>query len=487
MSLIQFKPSFVKAVLILVFSFAFFYVTPSIADAKTNNSAKESVDLIISGEYLITMNEQHTMIHNGSIAIKGHLIVDVGLTSTLLQRYEPQKIISGKSKILMPGLINGHTHSAMTLFRGMADDLELMPWLNQYIFPMEAEFVNPAFIRTGAELACWEMIKGGTTTFVDMYFYPEVISEVVKECGLRAIIGAPSIDFPSPGFKGWDDSFDAAINFINTWQGKNERITPAFAPHAPYTVSAEHFSELIKQAKLLHAPVTTHISETKDELSIIEKRYGKTSVQHLWQLGLFDSRPVIAAHMVHPTDEEIEQLAKLGVGVIHNPTSNLKLAAGIAPVVKMLNQGVNVGLGTDGAASNNDLDLWEEMRLVALIQKNAEEDSTVIPAYQALEMATVMGAKAIGLEGVTGQLKKGLRADVIQVQFDSLQLQPLYNVYSHLVYMVDSNDVVTSLVSGNILMEDQKILTINEPQLRADVKNQSIKIQAALLSRKPAY
>jgi 5-methylthioadenosine/S-adenosylhomocysteine deaminase len=366
----------------------------------------------------------------------------------------------------MPGLINGHNHSAMVLFRGMADDMKLMEWLNDYVFPMEARFVNPEFIKTGTRLACWEMIRGGTTTFVDMYFYPDVIANVIEQCGLRAVISAPSIDYPSPGFGGWNDSFKAAVDYVSRWKNKNERITPAFGPHAPYTVSPDHIRQVARKALELDVPVSMHIAEAPSELLDIRTRYQNTPVNHVAEQGLLDVR-LIAAHMVHPTVEEITMLANKKTGVIHNPTSNLKLAAGVSPVAKMLEAGVLVGLGTDGAASNNDLDMWEEIHLTALIHKNQSKDPTAMPALTALTMATSMGAAAIGLGDQTGILKAGLRADMIQIDISDPRLTPMYNVISQLVYAVDSHDVVTTIVSGRILMEDARVLTLDAGEVRA--------------------
>jgi len=444
--------------------------------------SKIKVDSIVYGDYLVTMTGAEPVIENGAVAVQGKNILAVGTRQEIDSAYRSKNRVNGKQRILMPGLVNGHTHSAMTLFRGMADDLKLMDWLTNYVFPMEGQFVTPEFIQIGSELACYEMIKGGTTTFVDMYFYPNTIADVVERCGLRAIIASPSIDFPSPGFKGWDDSFAAAKKFVEERTGKHERVTPAFAPHAPYTVSPEHLAQVVASAKALNAPISMHVAEAPSEIKIIKERYNTSPVKHIAKLGMLEET-LIAAHMVHPTAEEIQLMAGKTVGAIHNPTSNLKLAAGISPVVAMLDAGVLVGLGTDGAASNNDLDLWEEMRLAALLHKNRESDPTVIPAMTALIMATRGGAAAIGLGDVTGQLKAGMRADMIQLDVGRPSLSPLYNVISHLVYAVDSNDVVSTMVSGQMLMKDRKVLTLRHGQVKkaADQKGKEI---AAALSRR---
>ena len=446
-------------------------------------SASTSVDLIVYGDYVVTMEENTPVINHGAVVIKGNDIVFVGSQAEANANYDAKRVIAGKNKILMPGLINGHNHSAMVLFRGMADDLKLMTWLTEFVFPMEGQFVDAELIRVGSRLACWEMIRGGTTTFVDMYFYPDTIAEVVDECGMRAVIAAPSIDFPSPGFKGWDDSFAAAIDFVTRWQDKNERITPAFAPHAPYTVSPEHIAEVAAQARRLNAPVSMHIAEAPTEITDIAKRYNTTPVKHVAKQGLLQTQ-LIAAHMVHPTTEEIALLAKHKIGAIHNPTSNLKLAAGISPVPEMLAAGVAVGLGTDGAASNNDLDMWEEIQLAALIHKNNKGDPTIMPSFTALQLATSSGARSIGQGELIGTLTVGKRADMIQIDIDSPKLTPLYNVISQLVYAVDSDDVVTSIVSGRILMENATVLTLDAQQVREDALEITRKIQQQLDQKK---
>lgn len=442
-------------------------------------ASKIKVDSIVYGDYLVTMSGSEPFIENGAVAVQGTDIVAVGTREEIDSAYRSKNRISGKQRILMPGLVNGHTHSAMTLFRGMADDLKLMDWLTNYIFPMEGQFVTPEFIRVGTELACYEMIRGGTTSFVDMYFYPNTIADVVERCGLRAIIASPSIDFPSPGFKGWDDSFAAAQKFVQERSGQHERITPAFAPHAPYTVSPEHLAQVVASAKALNAPISMHVAEAPSEIAIIQERYNTTPVKHIAKLGMLEES-LIAAHMVHPTPEEIQMMAGKTVGAIHNPTSNLKLAAGISPVVAMLEAGVLVGLGTDGAASNNDLDLWEEMRLAALLHKNRESDPTVIPAMTALTMATSGGAAAIGLGEITGQLKPGMRADMIQVDVGRPSLAPLYNVISHLVYAIDSHDVVSTMVSGQLLMKNRKVLSLDGRQVKKAADQKGKEIAAAL-------
>ena len=436
-------------------------------------------DLIVYGDYLVTMTPDKPVLQDAAIAIVADKIVAVGSRESVNREYIATRVIEGRGKVIMPGLINGHTHSAMTLFRGMVDDLDLMTWLNEYVFPMEGQFVSAEFVQTGAQLACWEMIRSGTTTFVDMYFYPDEIARVVEDCGLRAVVAAPHIDYPSPGFKGWDDSFAAAADFVKRWQGKNPRITPAFAPHAPYTVSPEHLKATVEKAQALNAPISMHLAEAPAESQYIEENFQTTPVKHVSGLGMYSGR-LIAAHMVQLDEEDIALTAKAGVGAIHNPTSNMKLGAGVSPVPAMLAAGVSVGLGTDGAASNNDLDLWEEIRMAALLHKVNSGDPTALPALQALNMATSIGAKAIHMEADIGQLTVGRQADLIQLDVEQTRHLPLYDIISHLVYVLDSGDVTTTVVAGKILMADRKVLTIDETQLRREVGKKSAEIRAAL-------
>ena len=440
---------------------------------------RRTVDLIVRGDYLLPMDSQGSVIEDGAVVVVGDVIAAVGRWEEIEANYSATEVLPGTGLVLMPGLVNGHTHSAMTLMRGMMDDLDLMTWLNEYVFPLEGRFVNPEYVRIGTQLACWEMIEGGTTSFVDMYFYPEVIAGVVESCGLRAVIGAPHIDFPSPGFKGWDDSFSAAIEFVTRWKGKNSRITPAFAPHSPYTISPEHIAETARAAIALNAPISMHLAEAPSEVEFVWERYEATPIEHVAATGLFQAR-VIGAHMVQLTPGDIELVARQGVGAIHNPTSNMKLGAGVSPVTAMIAAGVNVGLGTDGAASNNDLDMFEEIRLAALLHKLKAADPTAIPAGTALEMATAMGARAVGLGATTGQLRVGKQADMIQLDFSQTRHQPLYDIKSHLVYVLDSQDVRTSIVAGRILMRDRRVLSIDEKALRKDVQRLRKQISAAL-------
>lgn len=440
--------------------------------------SKLDADMIVGGRYLVTMDDIQPIIENGAVAIKNGQIIAVGTSENILLTYHADEILDGENKVLMPGLVNAHTHAAMVLFRGMADDLPLMTWLQNYIFPMEAKYVDEELIGAGTSLACYEMIQGGTTSFVDMYFYPDVIAEVVKTSGLRATISTPMIDFPSPGYEGWDDSFAGGVSFAKRWKGKHPRITPALAPHAPYTVSKAHLQQAFSAARDLDVPLSIHVAEDQTESKTIADQYGKSSVQLLADVGMLEHR-TIAAHVVWPTEADIELLAGSKVGVIHNPTSNLKTGAGVAPVPAMIDAGVSMGLATDGAASNNDLDMWEEIRLAALLHKGVATDPTVMPAATVLNMATRGGALAAGM-AETGALTVGLKADMIQVSLDSMRLTPLYDVVSQLVYAANSHDVITTIVEGAILMRDREVLTLDATAIKKAVEKIAVKIRKDL-------
>lgn len=424
----------------------------------------ETVDLIIAADHIVTMDEDNTVFKDAAIAIDNGLIVAIDDKASIDKLYTAKRHIQGKNRVLMPGLINGHTHAAMTLFRGIADDLPLMDWLTNYIFPAEIRFVDPEFVRIGTQLACLEMIKGGTTTFVDMYFHPKEIARVVDECGVRAVIGAAVIEQESGYTKNFNDAMNKAESFIAEWKDRNSRITPAIAAHAAYTITPGNLKIIRERANILGVPVAIHLSESKAELALVNNLYKDTSINHLEKIDFF-SGPTIGAHVVWPTASEISILVKRKIAVIHNPTSNMKIASGFAPVPEMLDAGVHVGLGTDGAASNNDLDMWDEIRMAAYIHKGRLLDPLTMPAARVLKIATSGGARAIGLGDTVGALIVGHRADMIQISLEATHLVPLYNVVSHLVYAVDAQDVQTVVVDGQVLMHDRKVLTLNEDEV----------------------
>ena len=443
----------------------------------------EKVDLIIAADHIVTMDERHSVLKDAAIAIRDGVIVAIDSKNAIDKQYNAIKQLEGANRVLMPGLINGHTHSAMTLFRGIADDLSLMEWLTKYIFPAEIQFVDPEFVRVGTQLACLEMIKGGTTTFLDMYFHPKEIARVVDECGVRAVIAAAVIEQESGYAKNFSDAMNKAESFVEEWKGKNSRVTPAIAAHAAYTITPDSLKILRTRANALGVPVAIHLAESKAELEIINKLYNDTSINHLEKINFF-SGPTIGAHVVWPTEAEIYILVKRKITAIHNPTSNMKISSGFAPVPEMLDAGVMVGLGTDGAASNNDLDMWEEIRMAALILKGHLLDPKTMPAARVLGIATSGGAKAIGLGDVAGVLAVGMRADIIQISLDAPHLVPLYDVVSHLVYAVDSQDVQTVIVDGQILMEDRQVLTLNEEEVIAKARAIAARVNKEIRSGK---
>ena len=359
-----------------------------------------------------------------------------------------------------------------------------MDWLQNYIFPAEVEFVDEAFVRIGTTLACWEMIRGGTTTFVDMYYYPDTIAGVVEDCGLRAYVSATVIDQRSPDAESAADSLAKGQAFVERWQGRNSRITPIWGPHANYTLSREQLVATRAAADESGLPISIHMSESPFELDYSRQNYGDTSIEVFEAIGFLDG-PTIGAHVVWPTDAEIRILAERQVGVIHNPTSNMKISSGISPVTEMLAAGVRVGLGTDGAASNNDLDMWEEMRLAAFLQKVSTMDPKALSAETVLGMATRDGATAIGLGDAVGSLETGKQADIIQVDLGDVHFVPTYNVVSHLVYVADEQDVVSVTVDGRLLMLDDKFMTIDTAAVRSEANELAGRIRDALAKRNP--
>jgi 5-methylthioadenosine/S-adenosylhomocysteine deaminase len=445
-------------------------------------TAADAIDLIVPGDYVVTMDPELTVIADGAVAVDQGVIIDVGTAADIEARYTARETLPRDNRVVMPGLVNGHQHAAMTLLRGIADDLALMDWLTNYIFPAEVEFVDSEFVRIGTEVSCWEMIRGGTTTFVDMYYHPDTIAEVVERCGMRALVSATVIDQRSPDAEGAADSIAKGEGFIDRWQNRHPRITPIFGPHANYTLDAEQLQKTREAAQKYGVAISIHVSESPFESQYSQDNYGKTSIEMLDDIGFFDG-PTIAAHVVWPTATEIPILRDRKVGVIHNPSSNMKLASGVSPVAEMLAAGVRVGLGTDGPASNNDLDMWEEMRLAAFLQKVTRMDPEVLPATTVLKMATIGGATAIGLGDDVGSLEKGKRADIIQVAFDDVHHVPTFDVISHLVYVTDEQDVTSVIVDGELLMHDGEFLTLDTDRIAAEASALAARIQSALAAR----
>jgi 5-methylthioadenosine/S-adenosylhomocysteine deaminase len=434
--------------------------------AQNRRSSRESVDLLVLGGTIVTMNNARDVIEDGGLAVRGGRIVAIGPRAQIETRYTARQKINSVGKLITPGLINGHTHIPMVLFRGLADDLDLQDWLTKYIFPAEAKNVSEEFVRAGTRLGLAEMIRGGTTTYCDMYYFEDAIAEETSRAGVRAVLGETVIDFPVADNKTNAEAMAYVEKFVSHWKG-NDLIVPAIAPHAPYTVSEEHLKAARAFSDRTGAPIVTHISETKRELDDSVKAKGASPVAYLDRIGFLNDR-VIAAHVVWPQGSDISILKKRGVGVVHNPQSNMKLASGVAPVPRMMNDGVFVGLGTDGAASNNDLNMWEEMDTVAKLHKVFSGDPKVISAQQAFELATIRGAQALHLDKEIGSLETGKRADLLLIERDALNQIPLYNVYSDLVYATKSFDVQSVIINGRVVMQNRRLLTLNEPQIKKD-------------------
>ena len=429
---------------------------------------KTTVDLIIRGGTVVTMDGERHVIENGAVAVKGGRIVSVGSVTDIDRTYTAREIVNAAGKVIIPGLINGHTHVPMTLFRGLADDLDLQEWLTKYIFPAEAKNVTEEFVRVGTRLGLAEMIRGGTTTYCDMYYFEDAIADETAKAGVRGVLGETVIDFAVADNKTNAEAMSYVEGFVKKWQG-NALVIPAVAPHAPYTVSEEHLRAIRAFSDRTGAPIVTHISETKREVDDSIKAKGASPIDYLNRIGFLNNR-VIAAHVVWPTEEELGLLKKLGVGIVHNPQSNMKLASGVAPVTEMLKNDLPVGLGTDGAASNNDLNIWEEIDTAALLHKVISKDPKVVSAEEAFEMATIRGARALHLEKEIGSIEKGKRADIVIVDLDDLHQTPYYNIYSDLVYATKASDVRSVIVEGRVIMRDRRLLTLNEETIKADAR-----------------
>ncbi|MEE9611459.1 MAG: amidohydrolase, partial [Desulfatiglandales bacterium] len=390
------------------------------------------------------------------------------------RKLDARKIVDAKGGLILPGLINGHTHAAMSLFRGLADDLPLMEWLNNYIFPAESR-MDEDFVFTGTLLACAEMIMSGSTTFCDMYLFEEEVARAAKEAGMRCLVGEVLYDFDSPNYGSVENGLRYAESLIKRWED-DPLVSIAVEPHSVFTCSPDLLSAANDLALRYKVPLIIHLAETTSELDETRKRYGKTPVEHLRSLELLGPH-LIADHCVHLTESDIELLAENGVKVIHNPESNMKLASGIAPIPDLLAHQITVGLGTDGCASNNNLDLFTEMDMAAKVHKVNTMDSTVMDALTVLKMATTEGASALGIDEITGSLEKGKRADVIIVDTRKPHLTPMYSPYSHLVYAARGNDVSHSIINGRLVMEDRKLLSIDlyEVMNRARQKSRDVK------------
>jgi 5-methylthioadenosine/S-adenosylhomocysteine deaminase len=422
--------------------------------------AAERVDILITGGTVVTMAGPN--IERGSVAIRDGEIVAVGTSSDIDRQYTAKTVIKAGGHAVLPGFVNAHTHAPMTLFRGIADDRELMDWLTNFIFPAEAKNVDRDFVKWGMRLAAAEMIRSGTTTFCDMYYFESDIAREAKAAGLRGVLGQTLIDFPAPDNKTWEAMIQYMRDYAREWKG-DRLITPAFAPHAPFTVSTEHLKQIRALATELGIPILIHVSETKDELrQVAEKQNGMTPGAYLDSIG-FLGDDVVAAHGVHLTPAELKTFAARKTGVAHCPESNQMLASGVAPVVDMLAAGMEVGLGTDGpAGSNNNLDMLEEAASAARLQKVMRGDPKAISAREVLRLATIGGAQVLGLADKIGTLERGKRADVVVIDLQQPKTQPVYSVESAIVYAASGNSVVTTIVDGKVLMRRGELLTVDE-------------------------
>ena len=433
------------------------------------------IDTLINARWIIPIEPADTVYEHYSLAIDDGKILDILPTAKALEKYTPNTNKDLTNHALLPGFVNTHTHAAMSLFRGLADDLPLMEWLNDHIWPAESKWVDETFVRDGSRHSIAEMIRSGTTCFNDMYFFPDQTAEVAVECGIRACVGLILIDFPTAWASDPQNYIEKGLDVRDKFK-HNPLITTAFAPHAPYTVSDEPLQHINTLAEELDIPIHMHVHETGDEILQSIEKYDHSPIKRLENLGLLSER-FLAVHMTQLTDQEIEIITKYKINIIHCPESNLKLASGFCPVKKLIDAGVNLALGTDGAASNNDLDMIGEMKTAALLAKGVAEDCTAVSANTALRMATLNGAKALGLADHIGSLEKGKQADVIAIDLQTIETQPLYDPASQIVYAASRNQVSDVWIAGKLLLNDRQLTTIDPEHSLQTVNNWREKIR----------
>ena len=434
----------------------------------------KTIDTLIHARWIIPVEPADTVLENYAIAVHDGKILDMLPSHQAQQHYQAGNIYQLLEHVLIPGLINTHTHAAMSLFRGLADDLPLMDWLQNHIWPAEGRWVNPEFVHDGTQLAIAEMIRSGTTCFNDMYFCPDVTARVADSVGMRATVGMIIIDFPTVWANNADEYIHKGIE-VHDYYRNNSLIHTTFAPHAPYTVSDAPLERIVTLAEELDIPIHMHVHETAFEVYDAEQK-GKRPLQRLQEIGLVSPR-LMAVHMTQLNEADIEMMATAGAHVVHCPESNLKLASGYCPVQSLLNAGINVALGTDGAASNNDLDMLGEMRSAALLAKTVANDASAVPAMKALEMATLNGARALGLDDSIGSLVQGKAADMVAINMSDIATQPLYHPVSQLVYAATRQQVSHVWVAGNPLLKDGALTTLDTDAIIAKAKQWAIKIQ----------
>jgi 5-methylthioadenosine/S-adenosylhomocysteine deaminase len=448
----------------------------ALAAVSAQNTPRQ-VSLVVSGGTVVTVDPANRVIANGAVAIDGTDIVAVDTVDNIARQFRGRETIDSAGQIVLPGLINTHTHAAMVLFRGLADDLALSEWLNKYIFPAEAKAVSPEFVRQGTQLATLEMIQSGTTTFTDMYYFEEEVAAATKAAGLRGVLGQTVIQFPVADAKTPADALVRAEAFIKTFKD-DPLVTPAVAPHAMYTLDGPTLKAARDLSKRYNVPTLIHLAETRDEIQAAQERFKSSPVAYLDSLG-FLGPGVLGAHGVWVSDPDIALLKARGVGISHNPESNMKLASGAAPVPAYLRADVHIGLGTDGAASNNDLDMFEAMRVAALLHKHVNVDPRALSARTALEMATIRGARALGMDKRIGSLEPRKHADLITVSTSGARQTPMYDAVSHLVYVMRGDDVQNTIVNGRVIMRDRKVLTLDEKAILAEGRSWIEKVRAA--------
>ena len=425
---------------------------------------KQSVDLIVTHGIVVTMNPERTVYQDGAVAVRGDSIVAVGSRAEIEAKYQATQVIDAHGGLVLPGFINGHTHVPMTLFRGLHDDVTLNDWLYKYIFPAEAKNVNEDFVRWGTRLGAAEQIRSGVTTFVDMYYFEDVVAEETKAAGMRGVLGETFIDFPAPDNKSEAAMLAYTEKFLKKWQG-DALIQAAPAPHSIYTCSKKTLQDAAALARKYHAPILIHVAEMKKEWEDSEKQNGMSPVQYLKEIGVLGP-DVIAAHCIFVDAADRKTLAEKGTGCVHNPSSNMMIASGVAPVPEERAAGIAVGLGTDGpAGSNNDLDLMEEMDLAAKLAKITKMNPLALGAKDVVAMATIDGARAIHMEKEIGSLEVGKKADLALISLDEPNAVPMYDVYAQIAYSLKGSDVETVIIGGKVVMRDRKLLTLDEPKI----------------------
>lgn len=441
------------------------------------------IDTLIHARWLVPLSDdapsggaQPGILEHYSLAVKDGIIAAIVPSTQARQDYQADRVYELADHVLMPGLINAHTHAAMTLMRGMADDLPLMTWLNEHIWPAEARWVSADYVRAGTDLALVEMLRGGTTCFNDMYFFPRAIVESVQTAGIRAAIGLIAIDFPSAYAQNIDEYLDQGIALLQEQREQN-LLHFVLAPHAPYTVAGENLQRIQALAEQYDLPIHMHVHETATEVEQWQQQHGKRPIQHLAELGLLNPR-LLAVHMTQLTEAEIEQVAMAGVHVLHCPESNLKLASGFCPVAKLQSAGINIAIGTDGVASNNDLDMFGELCTAAQLAKAVAQDAAVVPAYTVLKMATINGARALGIDKITGSLQPGKAADMIAVDLSWPETQPVFHPLSQLVYALNRYQVSDVWVAGKQLLDNRQLTTLDAEAITAQAKAWAQKLQS---------